>query len=295
MHRSILIVLLLMSLLPMSTVLAGGGISVGVQFTHAIEEGIVLYTSYWSDYGAEKWWITDNKILNMKLEVGSQPDGSVILIEHMHVDCLIHSYRQDLDGLTQDMMDDKIHAGDQAGFLVTRVYPYEEIFSIEGYSEYLINGWMWIVGDFGSGRITQKRLTEGNVRDAGALGSEFVIIYDVLIKRSGDAYWHKQVIKDNFYVFLDGSFEPPEGEELKHYKAIFPFRDYVNLMIIVTALLSVASIIVTFYRSTKDWRWRNEHANVSLLLWILFILAICAAAASGLFYVYHYEVLLSGK
>ena len=118
---SIFLFLLLLSSIPVLP--EGSSIASGISFDHQVED-ILIRTTYWSPYGSEKWRITDNKILYIKLEILDMPEGATILVEHMHADCFIHSYFEDIDGLLQDTMDDKIHGGSTPGFLVSTSYPY---------------------------------------------------------------------------------------------------------------------------------------------------------------------------
>jgi hypothetical protein len=196
---------------------AQSGIYDGIQFTHYLD-GINIVTTYRSDYGESSWKITDNKELYITLEVTTQPSDVTVIIEHMHADVSVHAYKPDVDGILQDTMDDKIHEGTQPGFYVSPLYPYEEIFAVEGYSKWLIDGWISLVNDFGSGSIDEERLNENNLKRNGAVGSEIVIVYDVLIKKGNEPYFHKRVIADDFYIFFNGDFEPSdEGEENKYY------------------------------------------------------------------------------
>lgn len=204
-----------------------GGITEGISFTHELRNGsVVIKTSYSSNYGAGMWKITDNKDVIIKLEVLEKPDNITLLVEHMHADVSIHSYKQHVDGLPQDTMDDKIHEGDQAGFLITEDYPYEEIFAVEGYSKFLIEGWGFLIGYYGWTTIKEKRLTEDNLKNVGTVGSEITIVYDILMKNDNEDYWYKEVFKDSFYIFFNGEFEETtEEEEQKTLKKVMMSPD----------------------------------------------------------------------
>lgn len=175
-----------------------------ISFTHNLDSDIVIRTTYSTTYGAEFWKITDNKDLLLFLEVVNQPSDVIVYVEHMHADVTIHAYEEQLDGLLQDTMDDKLHAGDQPGFWVDPVHRYEEIFAVEGYSKWLIEGWMWFYSGWGSGKTDERRLTEENIIKAGAVGSQITVVYDILIEKDGR--FSKEVFKDEIYVFMDTKF-----------------------------------------------------------------------------------------
>lgn len=176
----------------------------GISFTHNLDSDVSIRTTYSTTYGAEFWKITDNKDLLLFLEIVNQPVDVIVYVEHMHADVTIHAYEEQLDGLLQDTMDDKLHAGDQPGFWVDPYHRYEEIFAVEGYSKWLIEGWMWFYSGWGSGKTDERRLTEENIIKAGAVGSQITVVYDILIEKDGR--FSKEVFKDEIYVFMDTKF-----------------------------------------------------------------------------------------
>lgn len=183
-----------------------GNFSDGITFEHTLPDGTTIQTRYTTDYNVNAWKITDNKTITIELTIMQNPHNSEILIEHMHADVFVEATTQYADGLKQDSMDDNIHGGEQPGFLVTVECPYSEIFSIEGYSQFLIDGWMFIWSGWGYGRQETKRLNEDNLKHYGTYGSEIVIIYDVLIKDQKTGLYYKTMIRDIFIVGLDGNW-----------------------------------------------------------------------------------------
>jgi len=199
-------------------------INKGISFIHELPENIKIKTSYWSDYDSTTWKITDNKNIWIQLEVLDNPNNLTILIEHLHADCSLEAKRPGLDGILQDTMDDKIHEGDQPGFYVSVDHPYYECFLIEGYSKWLIDGWIFYFSGYGAGGVVEERLTETNVRNRGVVGSEISVVYDVLIKDPSTGLYYKYIIHDDFIVYLNGSFEQNLGgtgekEEVEETKA----------------------------------------------------------------------------
>ena len=85
--------------------------------THEIE-GLEFITTYnTGDYDLSRWRITDSKVINMTAEVINVPEGATVLIEHVHIDMSLKSTDPQLDGLSQDNMDDSYHGISQDGFL----------------------------------------------------------------------------------------------------------------------------------------------------------------------------------
>lgn len=169
-------------------------------------ENVGVTMTYWTDYNAKSWRITDGKTLRFSVKLDRAPEGPVkpiqVFIEHVHVDVSVQASKASIDGMPQDSMDDSLHSGDQPGFLVTTQYPYEEVFSIEGYSKTLIDGWSHATSEYGSdGAIGEKRLTEGALRNQGANANKFTFVYDVVIGNKEDGF-HKRIIVNEFKVPL---------------------------------------------------------------------------------------------
>lgn len=175
-----------------------------LQYTHQLENGIVFTTQYTAP-SRSRWRITDNKTLQISAWA-DVPDGTVatVLIEHLHVDTSLQSSLAIFDGWGIDSMDDSIHEGTVPGFLASDGYTYNEVFSIEGYSERLFSGWGYRVGEFGVSKLSEKRLTEENLRNDGKVfGMKFVLVYDVLIRYEGEEFFHKLIVSDEFLVAFD--------------------------------------------------------------------------------------------
>lgn len=181
----------------------------GQELVHVLPvpgENFSIKATYSTDYDTASWKITDTKTLDIKEELVPAPDAKApeVLVEHLHVDASVKAKKSGVNGLQQDSMDDHLHTGTQAGFLITPDYPYTEKFVIQGYSENLTSGWGFMVGGYGSLDIEEKRLTEGNLRDQGAIGTEIQMVTDLLMKNDKDAAYHKTVIGDDFIVPLKG-------------------------------------------------------------------------------------------
>lgn len=172
-----------------------------LQNTHEIE-GMKFVTTYDTmEYDLSRWRVTDSKKVNMSAQIKNVPSGASVLVEHVHIDISLKSTDPQLDGLIQDSMDDSYHGTSQDGFLVNELYPYQNIFAIQGFSKDLIEGWSFVCGSYGSGVITQNRLTERNLIEYGKVyANKMQVVYDILIKYEGEEFYHIVSISDEFLI-----------------------------------------------------------------------------------------------
>lgn len=169
--------------------------------THEIE-GFEFITTYnTGDYDLSRWRITDSKVINMTAEVRNAPEGATVLIEHVHIDMSLKSTNPQLDGLSQDYMDDSYHGTSQDGFFISDKYQYQNKFAVEGFSKDLIDGWMFVCGSYGAGSITQGRLTEKNLVQYGKVyANKMQVVYDVLVKYADEDFYHVVSVLDEFLI-----------------------------------------------------------------------------------------------
>lgn len=181
-----------------------GDFSNGIQFVHYVND-IIIKTTYSTDYSVKEWRITDNKTIRIELNIIENPSNVEMYIENMHADIFVEATRDYVDGIKQDTMDDRLHSGVQSGFYVSLKHSYEEVFSIEGYSKFLTEAWMFMWSGFGYGSQREVRLTEKNLVSYGVYGSEIVVIYDILL-RDETGFLYKVFIRDVFIVSLNGEW-----------------------------------------------------------------------------------------
>lgn len=179
--------------------LEGGSFHLDTTINGGTVSPVEVRMVYSTSYDINSWRITDSKTLRIRVELVRAPENIRVFIEHLHADVNIQSDQAEIDGLAQDSMDDYLHSGDQPGFLVTRDFPYEEEFAIEGYSETLISGWEFQTGQYGQGEIEQERLTECNLRELGAQFNQFTLVYDVVMGNPEDGY-HKSIVTNQLRV-----------------------------------------------------------------------------------------------
>ena len=169
--------------------------------THEIEDLKFITTYDTGDYDLSRWRITDSKTINMTAKVTNVPEGATILIEHVHIDMSLKSTNPQLDGLSQDSMDDSYHGTSQDGFWINEKYPYQNKFAIEGFSKDLIDGWTFICGSYGYGSISEERLTEKNLTTYGKVyANKMQVVYDILIKYPKEDFYHVVSVLDEFLI-----------------------------------------------------------------------------------------------
>lgn len=169
--------------------------------THEIEDLKFITTYDTGDYDLSRWRITDSKTINMTAKVTNVPEGTTILIEHVHIDMSLKSTNPQLDGLSQDSMDDSYHGTSQDGFWINEKYPYQNKFAIEGFSKDLIDGWTFVCGSYGYGSISQERLTEKNLTTYGKVyANKMQVVYDILIKYPKENFYHVVSVLDEFLI-----------------------------------------------------------------------------------------------
>ena len=176
---------------------------------HKIEESFEFITTYnTGDYDLNRWRITDSKVINMTAKISNVPEGATVLIEHVHIDMSLKSTNPQLDGLSQDNMDDSYHGTSQDGFYISEKYEYQNKFAVEGFSKDLIDGWMFAVGSYGAGSISQERLTERTLVEYGDVyANKMQVVYDILVKYEGEEYYHVVSILDEFLIPVEYEYE----------------------------------------------------------------------------------------
>lgn len=200
--------------IPVMQPLSGNKIS----FDHQIGNSVISTTYDLGNYKLENWRITDSKTINMTVSVKSEPNGTEILLDHVHADVSIKATDPQLNGLTQDSMDNQYHGTSQDGFFINPTYNYNNIFAVEGFSKDIIDGWSFYAGDYGEGELESKRLTEGNLTSRGAYGSELSIVYNFLVKNPGDGKYHIESAVDQLIIPTASSTQKQKTNQKKQVK-----------------------------------------------------------------------------
>jgi hypothetical protein len=182
--------------IPMMKPLTGNRLS----FDHQVGNSTITTTYDLGNYKLENWRITDSKTINMKVAVKNEQAGTQILVEHIHADVSIKASDPQLNGLTQDSMDNQYHGTSQDGFFINDKYNYSNVFAVEGFSKDIISGWTFYAGDYGNGQVNSERLTEGTLSDNGAYGSQLSVVYNLLVKNKGEEKYHIESFVDELII-----------------------------------------------------------------------------------------------
>lgn len=171
-----------------------------ITFDHQVG-GQTITTAYdLGEYRMEDWRITDSKSIHMEVTVKEGDPGVELLVEHVHADVAIKSTDPQLNGMTQDSMDNAYHGTSQDGFFINNTYSYSNIFAVEGFSKDIIDGWGFYCGDYGASGISSKRLTEKTLLEAGSYGSQLSVVYNFLVKNPGDTKYHVESVEDRIII-----------------------------------------------------------------------------------------------
>ena len=137
-------------------------------------------------YNISKWRVTDSKNIGMEVRTLGLPDGYEVYIDHVHADILLKSTSPQINGITQDTMDDTYHGLNQDGFWIDDNNSYYNIFSIEGYTDQFYKLWGYAFSDYGTIDSSYQRLTEKNILRLGTYAEKLAVVYDINIKKPGN-------------------------------------------------------------------------------------------------------------
>ena len=151
-------------------------------------------------YSLKNWHVTDTKSINMNVHTKNLPDGYDVMVEHMHADISLVSTSPQINGITQDSMDNSFHGNTQDGFVIDNKTSYYRTFAIEGYTDQFYQLWGCAFGDFGTLSSTYKRLTELNIIKVGTYAERLSVVYDLAIKAPGDKKYHSTSVKSEILI-----------------------------------------------------------------------------------------------
>ena len=153
-------------------------------------------------YNISKWRVTDSKNIGMEVQTIGLPDGYEVYIDHVHADILLKSTSPQINGITQDTMDDIYHGLNQDGFWIDDNNSYYNIFSIEGYTDQFYQLWGYAFSDFGVVDSTYKRLTEKNILNLGTYAEKLAVVYDISIKKPGNDKLYTKSVSSEILIPL---------------------------------------------------------------------------------------------
>ena len=153
-------------------------------------------------YNISKWRVTDSKNIGMEVQTIGLPDGYEVYIDHVHADILLKSTSPQINGITQDTMDDTYHGLNQDGFWIDDNNSYYNIFSIEGYTDQFYQLWGYAFSDFGVVDSSYERLTEKNILRLGTYAEKLAVVYDISIKKPGNDKLYTKSVSSEILIPL---------------------------------------------------------------------------------------------
>lgn len=133
----------------------------------------------------------------MKVMTENLPNEYEVYIDHVHADILLKSKSPQVNGITQDTMDDSFHGYSQDGFFINNTTEYYNIFTIEGYTNQFYEMWGFVTGTYGTINASYSRLTETNLIANGTYAEKLAVVYDLSIKKPGsDKLYTKSVLSE---------------------------------------------------------------------------------------------------
>lgn len=151
-------------------------------------------------YPLKSWHVTDSKSVNMEVHTKDLPEGYDVLVEHMHADISLASTSPQINGITQDSMDNSFHGTSQDGFVIDDETSYNRTFEIEGYTDQFYQLWGHAFGAYGSVSNTYERMTESNIINVGTYAERLSVVYDLAIKAPGDEKYHSTSVKSEILI-----------------------------------------------------------------------------------------------
>ncbi len=129
----------------------------------------------------EKWTITSDKQIDIEARTDGLPSDISVYIDNVHIDTTICSYYPQVDGITQDSMDDRIHNSVLMGFELSDAITYYGINQIEGQNQTFIQGSIHGFSGYTNGSISERRFLESDYLEKGVYANKMSSIFDLII------------------------------------------------------------------------------------------------------------------
>ena len=166
-----------------------------------IDEDFILSVDYDTNgYDLENWHVTDSKTIGMKVKTSNLPEGYEVYIDHVHADISLKSTSEQINGISQDSMDDTFHGQSQDGFYIDNDVEYYNVFSIDGYTDQFYQIWGRAFGDYGSISSSYERLTEENIINVGTYAEQLSVVYDISIKTPDSDKLYTKSVSDRILI-----------------------------------------------------------------------------------------------
>ena len=129
----------------------------------------------------ERWTVTSDKQINMEIRTDGLVNGIQVYIDNVHTDTTICSYYPQVDGVTQDTMDDRIHNAQMLGFPISDSNAYVGINQIEGQNETFISGFVHGYNGYTNGSISEKRFLESDYLEKAVYANKITSVIDLIV------------------------------------------------------------------------------------------------------------------
>ncbi len=145
---------------------------------------VIEYSGQLED--SEYWTITDNKKLHMKIYTQGLPEGYEVYINDIHADTTIVARQVQMNGITQDTMDDGIHGTQLLGFPISNDTCCYITNAIEGQNDDFISGSVVGFRSYTEGEVSEKRFLESDYLKKGVVANQVSSIFGLLVKGPND-------------------------------------------------------------------------------------------------------------
>lgn len=148
------------------------------------------------DNTSEQWRITDNKKITTTVYTQGLPEDVKVYIDNVHTDVSIVASKPEMDGITQDTMDDRIHNSLMYGFPIDNDTSLICVNEIEGQNDSFISGSSLGFNGYSSGTIEERRHSEEEYLAKGVYGNKISSSYGLLIQKGNNEPYGVDVSSD---------------------------------------------------------------------------------------------------
>lgn len=196
-----------------------GEVKIDPQVLDVEGEDFKLVVEYSLDpESAKQWKITSDKKLFMKVYTKDLPEDTKVYIDNVHTDTTIVSTSEEMNGITQDSMDDRIHNSLMYGFPIndeTSLYATNEI---EGQNDTFISGSSYGFNGYTSGTISQRRHSEEEYLKEGVYANKISSVYGLLIQKKDGQPYGVDVSSDVVALACNTIKKKTDDGKIKYYQ-----------------------------------------------------------------------------
>ena len=161
----------------------------GEKFKLVVEYGF-------DDLSEKKWMITDNKVLYTKVYTIGLGEDVKVWIDNIHTDVRIVSTKDNLDGILQDSIDDRVHNDLMYGFPISNEVSFYGIYTIDGQNAAFVKDCYYGFNGSSVGSVEEKRYTEKRYLENGVYANKFSSNYGLLIQVGDNEPYCVDVLSD---------------------------------------------------------------------------------------------------